>query len=91
MNRRSFPNNQKEGFDEEKFKIVKNSMYGMMIKNFENVESCANTMLSAYILGDISAYAPIETLYEITLDDLQNDIEKLFNIDCSAISVVKTN
>lgn len=79
-----------EGFDEEKFKIIKNSMYGAMIKNFENVESCANTMLASYILGDISAYAPIETLSEVTLEDLSRDIGKLFNINCSAISVVKT-
>ncbi|MCD7727967.1 MAG: insulinase family protein [Ruminococcus sp.] len=78
-----------EGFDEEKFKIIKNSMYGSMIKNLENVESCASTMLSAYILGDLSAFAPIETLSQVTLEDLQNDLDKLFNIDSSAISVVK--
>ena len=78
-----------EGFDEEKFRIIKNSMYGTMIRSFENVESCANAMLGSYILGDLSAYAPLEALAKITINDIENDLIELFNTDYSALSVVK--
>lgn len=78
-----------EGFDKEKFKIIKNNMYGLMIRNFENVESCANGMLAAYIAGDLSAYEPIEALAKITVEDIEKDINTLFDSEYSALSVVK--
>lgn len=78
-----------EGFDEEKFKLIKNSMYGAMIKSFDNVESCANSLLSAYISGGLSAFAPIEALSRVTIDDIKNDLPTLLNTENSAISIIK--
>lgn len=78
-----------EGFDDEKFKIVKNSMYGSMIKNFDNVENCANSLISAYIAGDLSAFAPIEALAGVTAEDLLRDLPLLLDTEQSAISVIK--
>ena len=76
-----------EGVTEEDFFTSKNSMYGSMIVDFENVEEVATNMASAFFKGR-TAYTALETLSAITLEDVNNQLKNMFRADKRTVFTV---
>ena len=76
-----------EGITEEDFLTSKNSMYGSMIVDFENVEEVATSIASAFFKGR-TAYTAIETLSSITLEDVNNQLKSMFRNDKRTVFTV---
>ena len=76
-----------EGVTEEDFFTSKNSMYGSMIVDFENVEEVATNMASAFFKGR-TAYTALETLSGITLEDVNNQLKNMFRKDKRTVFTV---
>lgn len=64
----------------EQFDISRNAMYGSMIVDFENVEEVATNAVNQYFKGN-SIYNSIEQLKNITLEDVNNQLQTMFNED----------
>ncbi len=71
---------KESGICEDDFITCKNSMYGNMIVDFENVEEVATNIVTAYFKGR-TAYTSLETLSTITLDDVNQQLKMMFRED----------
>ena len=78
---------KKEGIGEEDFLTSKNSMYGSMIVDFENVEEVATSIANNHFKGR-TAYTAIETLSKITLDDVNSQLQTMFRPDKRTVFTV---
>ena len=76
-----------EGFDEERFEIIKKSYYGSQIRGFNNVESVATLMINSY-MSDVIPFDTIEIVAEITLEDIHKRLFSQFNTENYTISVI---
>ena len=74
------------GVVQDDFFTSKNSMYGSMIEEFENVEEVATNMVTAHFKNH-SLYTPLERLGELTLQDVNEQLETMF---CEEKSTVFT-
>jgi len=75
------------GISEEDFLTSKNSMYGSLIIEFENVEEIAHDMVTEHFKGR-TVYSGIETLSELTLDDVNEQLSRMFNSDKKTVFTV---
>ncbi len=78
-----------EGLDEERFDIIKKSKYGQLIRSFNNVEVCASLMLNSHFTG-VEAFDTVEVLASITFDDINSQLNTLFDSQKVAISIIKS-
>lgn len=78
---------KKEGISEEDFFTSKNSMYGSMIVDFENVEEVATSIANAHFKGR-TAYTALETLSGITLEDVNSQLQTMFRQDKRTVFTV---
>lgn len=78
---------KKEGISEEDFFTSKNSMYGSMIVDFENVEEVATSIANAHFKGR-TAYTALETLSGITLEDVNSQLQTMFRRDKRTVFTV---
>ncbi len=78
---------KKEGFDEERFNIIKKSYYGALIRDFRNAESIATIMINAG-MEKLSAFDVIESVASVKFDDVCKRLEKQFNTDNVVLSIV---
>ena len=78
---------KKEGIGEEDFLTSKNSMYGSMIVDFENVEEVATSIANNHFKGR-TAYTALETLSKITLDDVNSQLQTMFRPDKRTVFTV---
>lgn len=78
---------KKEGISEEEFFTSKNSMYGSMIVDFENVEEVATSIANAHFKGR-TAYTALETLSGITLEDVNSQLQTMFRQDKRTVFTV---
>ena len=76
-----------EGISEEDFITSKNSMYGNMIESFENVEEVATNMVNAHFKGR-TVYTSLEVLSKLTLDDVNEQLRRMFDPDRKCIFTV---
>ena len=76
-----------EGINEEDFFTSKNSMYGSMIVDFENVEEVATNIANAHFKGR-TAYTALETLSAITLEDVNSQMQTMFRPDKRTVFTV---
>lgn len=76
-----------EGINEEDFFTSKNSMYGSMIVDFENVEEVATNIANAHFKGR-TAYTALETLSAITLEDVNSQMQTMFHPDKRTVFTV---
>lgn len=79
---------KREGFDEKLFEKIRRSKYGAVIRGFNNVENCADIMLESYIQG-VNAFDSVEFLATLTLEDITNAFEELFDISKAVISIIE--
>ena len=78
---------KKEGINEDDFLTSKNSMYGSMIVDFENVEEVATSIANAHFKGR-TAYTALETLSGITLEDGNSQLQTMFRRDQRTVFTV---
>ena len=75
------------GVSNEEFITTKNSMYGSMIVDFENVEEVATNLVTAHF-NNRSVYTPIDVLSKLTLDQVNSQLATMFNKDKSTVFTV---
>ena len=75
------------GISEDDFITSKNSMYGSMVVDFENVEEVATNMVTAHFKGR-TAYTSLETLSALTLDEVNEQLGRMFRDDKRTIFTV---
>lgn len=75
------------GIDEESFTRAKKLMYGSVISMFNSVTGVAHELLSSHFRGD-DAYDAIDTIKNVTLEDVNNRLNNTFDNDKMSISIV---
>ncbi len=78
---------KKEGFKKEAFERAKKFLYGKYIKSFNNIESLGNIFGGNYFLG-VGLFDFLEVYPEVTLEDVKERFDKLFNEEFFVISIV---
>ncbi len=79
---------KKDGLDEERFNIIKKSYYGSLIRDLNDAEAIATIMLNAG-MEKLSAFDVIETVADVTFEDVQKRLEKQFNTDNVTLSIIE--
>ena len=79
---------KKEGLDEERFNIIKKSYYGALIRDLNDAEAIATTIINAG-MEKISAFDVIETVADVTFEDVTKRLEKQFNTKNVTLSIIE--
>lgn len=79
---------KREGIDSERFEIIKKSMYGSLVWEFNNTEICVNNLSSAGLM-DVNLFDTIEMLADLTEKDLMDNIDTLFDTKRVAVSIIQ--
>lgn len=77
-----------EGLDKERFELIKKSYYGSQIREFNNVESVATSMLNARMDG-VTPFDLIETVAAVTYEDVQKRLFKQLNTENVTLSIIE--
>lgn len=78
---------KREGLDADRFEMVKKSIYGRLVRFFNNPENCAECMVDSYF-NSTAAFDCVESLAKLTPEDCKNQLDTLFNIDNSSVSII---
>ncbi len=78
---------KENGVSEEDFITVKNSLYGNMIVDFENIEEIASNMVTAHFKGR-DLYTYLNTISQVTLDDVNDQLRKMFREDRKTVFTI---
>lgn len=81
---KSFKNN---GLDNKTFNRIKKAMYGHEIMGFNEVDEVANDLISLKFTGN-TVYDSIDIIREITIDEVNELLNKSFNEESLAISII---
>ena len=77
----------KTGLDEKTFNRVKNAIYGQSLEIFNSVSSIARAQFNFAIAGK-ELFDYLETLQNISIDEVNKDLENKLNPNHSTLSVV---
>ncbi|MCC8136384.1 MAG: insulinase family protein [Ruminococcus sp.] len=77
-----------EGLNEKDFQRIKKSTYGILIRELNNVEAVANSMINSHMDG-VSPFDAINVLSEMTSEDCMNFIRSELSGDRLVMSVVE--
>ncbi len=77
-----------EGVDREAFDRIKKKHYGGFIMNFNDVDSLANSLVGDYFNGD-GLFDQLSVLESITAEDIDRRLNEAFNLENSAMSIIK--
>lgn len=77
----------KTGLDEKTFNRVKNAIYGQSLEIFNSVSSIARAQFNFAMAGK-ELFNYLETLQNISIDEVNKNLENKLNPDYSALSVV---
>ena len=77
-----------EGLDEERFELIKKSYYGSQIREYNNVEAVATTLINSY-MSDTTPFDIIETVANVTFKNVQDRLFKQLDSNCVTISVIE--
>ncbi len=78
------------GLDKSRFEELKKSLYGSKIRNWDNVEAVANSLINSYF-ANVTPFDDIALISEMTFDDVQKCLLERFDISNKSISVVRSN
>lgn len=78
---------KQSGVNEDDFNRSKKSLYGRLIRGFNNVENVANSLVSSYF-GGVTIYDSLKVIENITLESLNEMLKTTLDPDKSAISVI---
>ncbi|MBE6837981.1 MAG: insulinase family protein [Ruminococcus sp.] len=76
------------GLDRERFEIIKKAYYGSKIRECNNVESVATSMINSYMAG-VTPFDEVETIAATTFEDVQKRLNKQFNTENVTISIIE--
>ena len=79
---------KKSGLDERLFEKIRKSKYGSFIRGFNNVENCAETMFENHLQGT-TAFDAADILAGLTLKEIENAFDILFDASKAAISIIE--
>lgn len=79
---------KRDGIDTERFEIIRKSMYGSLVREFNNVEACTNNLTSAGLL-DIDLFDMTDDLASLTEQELMDCIDILFDTEKVSVSIIK--
>lgn len=77
-----------EGIDDKMFQRIKKSAYGSMVRELNNVEAVANTMMNSHMEG-VSPYDAIKFTSELKSDDVLSFIRDELRGDRLVMSVIE--
>ncbi len=77
-----------EGVDRKAFDRIKKKHYGGFIMNFNDVDALANSLVGEYFNGD-GLFDQLSVLESITAEDIDRRLREAFNLENSAMSVIK--
>lgn len=76
------------GIDNEQFENARRSLYGREIMEYNDIDSIANAMVSAYFNG-YSVFDTMEIYKSVTKENIEKRLENMMMEEYSALSVVK--
>ena len=79
---------KKDGIDTDRFEIIKKSMYGSLVYEFNNVEACVNNLVAAGLLN-IDLFDITEKLAGITEQDIYDRVDVLFDTERVSVSIIE--
>lgn len=79
---------KKDGIDRDAFDRIKKKHYGGFIMNFNDIDSIANELIGSHFNGE-GLFDRLKVLESITVEDIDNRLRNAFNIENSAMSVIK--
>ncbi len=79
---------QKQGIDEDRFKEIRNGLYGSIIIETDQAYPMVNRIVGSYLNRQESLDA-LEALLQITPDDLLRRADKMFKENARCLSVIK--
>lgn len=79
---------KKDGIDTDRFEIIKKSMYGSLVYEFNNVEACVNNLVAAGLLN-IDLFDITEILAGITEQDIYDRVDVLFDTERVSVSIIE--
>lgn len=77
-----------EGLDKDRFEMIRKSYYGSQIREFNNVEAVATSMLNAQMDG-VTPFDVIETVASLTFEDVQKRLIKQLNTENVTLSIIE--
>jgi predicted Zn-dependent peptidase len=77
-----------EGIDREHFESVKKSTYGLIIREYNNVEAIANSLINSYFQG-VTPFDTVKILSEMTYEDVQKCVCEIFDFDKITLSIIE--
>ena len=79
---------KREGIDSERFEIIKKSIYGAMVWEFNNTEICVNNLTSSGLMN-VELFDTIDMLAAMTENDLLESIDTIFDTKRVAVSIIQ--
>lgn len=79
---------RKEGIDSERFEIIKKSIYGALVWEFNNTEICVNNLVGSGLMG-VDLFDTIDMLAELTENDLMESLDTLFDTKRVSVSIIQ--
>ena len=79
---------KKEGLDKERFGLIKKSYYGALIRDLNDAEAIATTMINAG-MEKLSAFDVIEAVAAVTFEDVTKRLNDQFNTENVTISIIE--
>ena len=76
------------GIDRQSFEAIKKSIYGDLIKEYNNVSSVANELVNSYFSG-VQPFESLNVLSSITYQDVQDCLQTRLNPEYAVLSVIK--
>ena len=76
-----------EEIDEESFERIRKRLTGEFIRSFNSVDKIAHMFISN-IMRDVNIFDYANEYAKVTKEDVKNALNKYFNMDKMAISVV---
>lgn len=77
------------GLDREHFESVKKSTYGSLIREYNNAEAVANSLINSYFSG-VTPFDAVKVLNEMTYEDVQKCLCERFDTDKAVLSVIES-
>lgn len=77
------------GLDARHFEVLKKVDYGNAVREFNNVEAVANSLINSQFEG-IEMYDTIKIISEMTYEDVQRCLCERFDVSKAAISIIES-
>ncbi len=78
---------REQGVDEERFRAIRNGLYGSLVMETDHAYSMANRLMGNYLNG-AETFDAIDALQTISPEDLLSRAEKMFAEERSCLSVI---